>query len=97
MIVALTLTLDRGHVTLLPADHDSYDWIEEHRITYGAICENWFKNWEGKPILLSDDSDMRRMRDNLHAFLSRTFPRIHFVITAKMPVTRTTTEMVTVR
>lgn len=97
MIVSLVLTLDRGHVTLLPSDRDSYDWVEDHRITYGAICKSWFRAWEGKPILLSNDSDMREMRDDLHAFLSRMFPSIHFQIKARMPVTRSVTEMVTVR
>jgi hypothetical protein len=98
MIVALTLTLDEGgRINLEPSDHDSREWIEDQGIAYSTVCETWSRDWEGKPILLSDDSDMRRMRDDLHAFLSRMFPRIHFMITAKMPVTRTTTEMVTVR
>jgi hypothetical protein len=98
MIVALTLTLDESHrISLLPVDHDSRDWIEDHSIAYNAVCETWFRDLEGKPILLSDDSDMRKMRDDLHAFLSRMFPRIHFVIEARMPRVRTTTEMVTVR
>ena len=96
MIVSLTMSmLGGGHVDLCPTDLDSHDWLLDHELTYSRICDRWLKRWQGRPILLSDDSSMREMRDDLLAALLETFPRIHFVITAT--VRRTVTEMVTVR
>ncbi len=98
MIVALTLTLHDTHcLDLRPTDLDSHDWLLDHETTYYRIFDQWFERWCGRPFLLSDDSSMHEMRDDLLATLRATFPRIHFVITAKMPVRRTVTEMVTVR
>ena len=96
MIVSLALTLHDSHcLDLRPTDLDSHDWLLDHEATYSRICDQWFKRWQGRPILLSDDSSIREIRDDLLVALQATFPRIHFVITAT--VRRTVTEMVTVR
>jgi hypothetical protein len=98
VIISLALTLHDAYcLDLRPTDLDSRDWLLDHETTYSRVCNEWFDRWKFRPILISSDCGIREMRDDLLAALRATFPRIHFVITAKMPVRRTVTEMVTVR
>ncbi len=83
MIIALTLSLRGGHVDLMPADHDSLEWVSDHAMAYSSVCERWFTKWKGCEIRLGTPDDVQQMRDEIRAALQEMFPRIHFVIEIK--------------
>jgi hypothetical protein len=98
IVVCLDLTLHKDYsISLRPVDFVDAMWIEDHDTEFSEAHNTWWDSWCGRAFVVDKPDDLRSMRYDLIECLREHFPDVRFAVSIHMPVTRTTTEMVTVR